>query len=290
MFQFLVVTGEPNSFSRKAFGLPGDLPSCRLMLNTSVSVMLRISTSPRADERGHLAGALYVASPLAWGHGEVAYPYAFLGLFSALIAWLALDARVGRKDRTLVGAAALAVGGGFRPDLLPFLLPIWLWGTWPRGTRAILRGLVVILLGCIAWFVPMVVLSGGWGPYWEQSSAFSEAWAVPLSSPGAFGQGVRTNLRAFLDAAARTVTPLMAAAILYVCFATLALRRRWPPHAPWLLLLWLAVPLLAYVFVHLGKPGYLLTLLPAAVIVASAGIVVGAEDLAHLLRRPQRRE
>jgi hypothetical protein len=49
-----------------------------------------------------LATALFAASPSFWGHGAVAYSYAFLALGATLVAWCA--AGWGGRDMVLAGA------------------------------------------------------------------------------------------------------------------------------------------------------------------------------------------
>jgi len=68
-----------------------------------------------------VAVLLLVSSPNAWGHGLVAYPYAFLALFSAAVAWASIETRWGRHNLSLAGALLLGIGSGFRPDLRQLL-------------------------------------------------------------------------------------------------------------------------------------------------------------------------
>ena len=121
---------------------------------------------------GVLGGLILTTSSLFWGQGVVAYPYAFLALFSSLIVLLALRNRSGGRDTTLVSAALLAIAGGFRPELVPFLLPLWLWGAWRRPRWRWLAGLGLLAVLVAAWYVPMIWLSGGWQTYQSASSGY----------------------------------------------------------------------------------------------------------------------
>src|SRR5207247_2094281 len=45
-----------------------------------------------------LAGVLLATSSVFWSQGEVAYPYAFLACFSALVGWLCLEVRSPKSE------------------------------------------------------------------------------------------------------------------------------------------------------------------------------------------------
>jgi hypothetical protein len=107
------------------------------------------------------AGALLlVVNPVFWfgsidPNGGPLRPY--LALFSLLTAYCCWRAWSGEPRFVLWGAVAIGIGGGFRPDLLPFLFPIWFlssaagaksWRSVAAGC-AIAGGIVAVWSGAL---------------------------------------------------------------------------------------------------------------------------------------------
>ena len=67
------------------------------------------------------------SAPLAWTYGEVAMPYALLGLLSVVLAGALRDARSRPWPAALIVSAGLGLAAGFRQDVLLLLGPLWLW-------------------------------------------------------------------------------------------------------------------------------------------------------------------
>jgi 4-amino-4-deoxy-L-arabinose transferase-like glycosyltransferase len=138
-----------------------------------------------------LAALLLATSSVFWSQGEVAYPYAFLACFSALVAWLSLRIRDGASV-WLVAGTGLVIGlaAGFRSELLPFLAPLWLYVSWRRGLPTVPRlreiAIGLVLMGCavLAWYIPMVQLSGGWAAYQTASGGYYAYFIQTTSGAG----------------------------------------------------------------------------------------------------------
>jgi len=231
-----------------------------------------------------LATGLFVVSPNAWGHSEVAYPYAFLALGAVAVAWCGAETSFGRRDLSLPGAAALGLAGGFRPDLAVFLLPAWLWASYRRGPRAIFVGLSILTLILAAWFVPMVALSGGWSDYLKTVTDYADVWGTPLDAgPVALTVRIGQNVAEVVGFAARSVGPVWGVLLLLAAGRILSPRRLSGEARLQFLVVWLAPALLFYVLVHIGNLGYLLSILPALAIVGALTAVELAEELTGLL-------
>ena len=165
---------------------------------------------------GVLGGLVLTTSSLFWGQGVVAYPYAFLALFSSLIVLLALRNRSGGRDTTLVSAALLAIAGGFRPELVPFLLPLWLWGAWRRPRWRWLAGLGLLAVLVAAWYVPMIWLSGGWQTYQSASSGYFLFFLRATSGFGKLLLAVLENTRTLVGYAYNGLMGLALLPLLYI--------------------------------------------------------------------------
>ncbi len=236
---------------------------------------------------GVLGGLVLATSSLFWGQGVVAYPYAFLALFSPLIVLLALRNRSGGRDTTLVSAALLAIAGGFRPELVPFLLPLWLWGAWRRPRWRWLAGLGLLAVLITAWYVPMIWLSGGWQTYQSASSGYFLFFLRATSGFGKLLLAVLENTRTLVSYAYNGMG-LALLPLLYIAGRFFAPPRLVSDTRAQVLALWLAPPLAFYLLIHIGNPGYLLSFLPALCLLTAHGALVLAQDTALAVRLARR--
>ena len=232
---------------------------------------------------GILGGLVLTTSSLFWGQGEVAYPYAFLALFSPLVVLLALQNRNGDRDTTLIGAAVLAIAGGFRPELVPFLLPLWLWGAWRRPRWRWLAGLGLLAVLIAAWYVPMIWLSGGWQTYQTASGGYFLYFLRATSGFGKLLLAVLENTRTLVGYTYNGLG-LALLPLLYIAGRFFAPPRLVSDTRAQVLGLWLAPPLAFYLLIHIGNPGYLLSFLPALCLLTAHGTLILAQDTAQALR------
>ena len=64
-------------------------------------------------QTGVVSALLLGTSSLFWTHGEVAYPYAFLALFSTLVLLLLTETKFGPHNLIVPAAFVLGLGAGF---------------------------------------------------------------------------------------------------------------------------------------------------------------------------------
>jgi hypothetical protein len=222
------------------------------------------------DEATGIVAALSLAGSLTfWAYGTVALSYTVLAFFSTIVA-LAAYLRVFQPKRVPLWQVTLlyAIAGGFRPDLLLFLAPLWflclLRTTWPeRVLSGTLAG-----IGFVAWFLPTAFLSGGLGEYWAVLTAyFFRDVLVRYSSTHNGLPALGANLRelgnyVFYALYAQTPLVLLAA-------GWLVRTSRWrEERAWWLVALWIAPMLAFYTIVHIGDPGYVFAFLPGLCLIA----------------------
>ncbi len=236
---------------------------------------------------GVLGGLVLATSSLFWGQGVVAYPYAFLALFSPLVVLLALRNRRGGRDTTLVSAALLAIAGGFRPELVPFLLPLWLWGAWWRPRWRWLAGLGLLAVLIAAWYVPMIWLSGGWQTYQSSSSGYFLFFLRATSGFGKLLLAVLENTRTLVGYAYNGMG-LALLPLLYIAGRFFAPPRLVSDTRAQVLALWLAPPLAFYLLIHIGNPGYLLSFLPALCLLTAHGTLILVQDTVQAIRLARR--
>lgn len=204
-------------------------------------------------------------SPLAWTYGEIAMPYALLGLLSVVLAVSLRDARTRAWPAALLASAALGLAAGFRQDLLLLLGPLWLWLLAARSWRERAMCVAAVGVATLAWFAPSASFSGGPAAY--LASLGGQATRVSELSPAAGGDALLRNTLLTLYA---LWWGLLGFAILLVA-AVVASRRRWRPSEDAVLFaLWLVPAALVYVTIHIGEPGYLMSVLPGLYLACAA--------------------
>jgi hypothetical protein len=178
----------------------------------------------------------------------------------------------------------LGVSGGFRQDLLAFLFVPWLLAIWLSATSKYekLINIAVLLVAVSAWLIPTVYVAGGLQEY-ARACGFVTSFAAreSITLEGSV-QGFLRNMVRFSAALATGGGVLaLCAAALHDGQSRLALRRL-PAAVKWVLISWIAIPLLFFAVVFIHKPGYILPILPGIVIAAFAGL---KECKAHRLSR-----
>jgi hypothetical protein len=206
------------------------------------------------------------AAPLVWTYGEIAMPYALLGFLSIVLAVALRDARTRAWPAALIASAGLGLAAGFRQDLVLLLGPLWLWMLIARSWRE--RSLCVVAIGvaALAWFVPSAVLTGGLGDY--LGSLSGQAGRVSELSPAGGGDALLRNTLLTVYAlwwGLLGFALLLAAAIV----ATLRARPRLTDDVAFFTL-WLAPAALVYVTIHIGDPGYLMSMMPGLYVACAA--------------------
>jgi 4-amino-4-deoxy-L-arabinose transferase-like glycosyltransferase len=208
------------------------------------------------------AGLIFAFSPLSWFHGTVALTYILEAFFSALIGYFCW--RAYSRDSGFLVAAAIALGlaAGFRQSSLLFLGPLWFLSMRRSGRKEILVAWLALTVTLLAWFVPMVIVSGGMASYFHSLSLL---WRMAVAKQTALDSLITMWL-------ARIFTILGITVICYGGAIMFLFRpRRTALQAPELetdkrvfTWIWLAPGLLffTFVFIRWVNSGYLLVVAP----------------------------
>jgi hypothetical protein len=133
------------------------------------------------------ASALALSSPLFWFFGEVGLTYIVEAFFSVFFGYLCWRIIRGEHRLLLVSALFLAFVGGVRQSTLVFLLPLWFYSMRAVSPKYIFISFVLLVVGVLLWFLPMLSLTGGYARY---QAALAELWAYhfePRIMHGGFG-------------------------------------------------------------------------------------------------------
>lgn len=231
------------------------------------------------------AGALLAVSPLFWFYGSVGLTYAGEAFGASLMALLAYRTLAGSVPHLYVGAVCLGLAGGLRQSVLVLLFPLCA-ACAVRGVRSRARltaAATILVAAVLAWFLPLVWLSGGWTAYLRASTELYGSTLVPTSLLGGDLETTFRQARYVLESVLVGLGPL---AIALGALPFYARRRGWATRE-WFLVTWVAPPLAFYTLVHFGQAGYVLTILPALVILLSGAVVELVTAGAERLRRPQ---
>ncbi len=227
-----------------------------------------------------VAAMLLSVSPLFWFYGSVGLTYAGEALAASTVAYLAYRTLRDGAGRASIAALALGLAGGIRQSILIVLFPLWL-GATVLGTRrvsAVLRGAALLTAATLAWFLPMVWLTGGLGRYLAASRLLAESMVKPTTIGATTLDVTLAQTRYLLESVVVGLGPL--------ALATLALpsyvrRRGWGTNE-WFLVAWVVPPALVYALVHFGQAGYVLTFLPALVILLARVLLATLADHVRL--------
>jgi len=232
------------------------------------------------------AASLLAVSPLFWFYGSVGLTYAGEAFFASVVAYLAYGTLRGSDRHLYLSALALGLAGGMRQSILLLFFPLWLASAAVgiRSFRKVALAMGILTLVVLSWFLPMIWLTGGLERYLAASDELYASVVKPTSIFGPEGlEFTLTQFRFLLESSAVGLGPLLLAAV--------ALPFYWRRHGwgteEWFLLGWTLPPVLVYTFVHFGQAGYVLTFLPALVILLTRVLLTTLDAATGSLARAE---
>ena len=231
-----------------------------------------------------IAASLLAVSPLFWFYGSVGLTYAGEAFAASVVAWFAYGALTGHVSSLYWGALALGLTGGMRQSVLLLLLPLWL-GSALLGIRSRRRVAIagaILLATVLAWLLPMLWLTGGPAAYVGASTQLYGSMLLPTSVLGGSLEITLAQARYLLESTLVGLGPLGLVALALPAYA----RRMGWSRPEWFLLGWIVPPIIFYMLIHFGQAGYVLTFLPALVILLSRVLAWVVAAGSERLRRP----
>lgn len=237
---------------------------------------------------GVIAAAIALTSPNLWFHGEVALTNAVEAFFSTLVAFFCW--RIYREEDKYIwfSVIALAIAGGIRQNTMIFLLPLWLFSVKGLAVRKIIASLGMLVVCCLLWFVPMVIMTGGWNAYQE---AFRELWLFNTGNVSVFEKGW-TTFKIFSSCLIRFTVYGIGGGIFVLGLATHSLiknkriklldKKKISFFSLWILPSFFFFLL---IFIHPSNPGYVLVFLPALFILTSVSIDYLSTDFKKVMKK-----
>jgi 4-amino-4-deoxy-L-arabinose transferase-like glycosyltransferase len=229
------------------------------------------------------AATLLAVSPLFWFYGTVGLSYSGEALMASSVAYFAFRALQGSGTDAWLAAGYLGLAGGLRQSLPVLLFPLWVVSVvvGVRRRRVIVAAAATFALTVLAWFVPMIWLTGGLERYLEASRDLADTVVKPTSILGGPLEVTLRMSRYLLESVLVALGPLAAVALLIPWYA----RRHGWGRREWFLLVWTVPPVLVYTLVHFGQAGYVLTFLPALVILLARVLLAALARVAERVPR-----
>ena len=223
---------------------------------------------------GIIASLFLITSPLFWFYGEIALPHT-LDLFAITFsAYLLYRIMMGHTRWLWPTVVFLGLVGGFRQQDLLFLAPLIIFTCYRIGIWRIIGALVLGGLVSLAWFIPLMALSGGIRAYLDGSAAFTASFFTTTSLFDGAGEfGLKRNIINKLIPYTLYAWSVAALPALYWLPQIPGHFRQWLRSRKfWFLVLWIAPALVFYSIIHMGQQGLVFVFFPALVIISAEGL------------------
>src|SRR5438128_1996668 len=134
-----------------------------LISGISLCAAFALGSSMFSRWAGAAGALLLLATPPFWYANLEGPLRPNLALFSLLTAYCSWRCWNGEKRFAYWGAVALGVGGGFRPDLIAFLLPLWFLSSWAgtKSWRSVVQGAILLAAIICVWIGALLIAMGG---------------------------------------------------------------------------------------------------------------------------------
>jgi hypothetical protein len=198
---------------------------------------------------------------------------------ASVVAYFAFRTLRGSETDAWLAAGYLGLAGGLRQSLLVLMFPLWLvsLAVGVRRRRVLLVSALVLVLAVLVWFVPMISLTGGLGRYLDASRELADTVVKPTSILGGPFEVTLRMSRYLLESLLVALGPLAVVALLLPWYV----RRHGWGQREWFLLVWTVPAVLVYTLVHFGQAGYVLTFLPALVILLARVLLAALARVAE---------
>jgi hypothetical protein len=231
---------------------------------------------------------ILIFNPIFWFYGETATIYMSEALFASLIAYTSYQFLKGDSRFLYISAVVLGVAGGFRPDLIVFMFPLWIFCLSYNNFEymRIIKAFLVLIASTMLWFIPTLIFSGGsalltinlWTGFFKSTSV---VYGANLTS-----QLIMDNMLLSWTILGIGILSIF---ILYI-FIFFNLKKVFSVSnlkncKVIFLLLWIIPAFLFYLLIYIAKPGYTLVYLPVFAIVIGYVIFNLSYDLNMKIKR-----
>lgn len=270
-------------FARLLFWVFGSVEFTFFLITVGVAaaclpIMYALASRLFSESSARVAVLLFAVNPVFWQTTAESPLRPFLFLFSLLAAYCAWRCWNGEVRWLFIGAVALGIGTGFRPELLPYLFPLWLVAAWV-GSRSIAKcfvGATIIGGFVMVWVIGLAMAVGGAGKMFDLLSTYlAEQSRNDSPLMGA-------DLRGWLRQLGRLATWNGTAVFWWIWVVPLLLWRGeklLPSRIATFMTLWIVPVLGIQAMTHAAHPGHTGATIPALCVLGGHFLIVGARAL-----------
>lgn len=236
---------------------------------------------------GWITSLLMLSSPLVWFYGEVALSYMLEFAWVLLLVLACFRTRFGDSKAFFTAAFLLGLAGGIRPNTPFFLFPLWSIAvalgmrdrkyTWKHLVSAV----ILILLGVMAWAIPMITMSGGFAAYQQAIDLWLDRHLKDADQIWEVINNAISLLQTLLIGVGFAIVPLLVVLWQRKGQFLRKLQQDWRVQT---LVLWMIPGAVYLTFIHFQRQGHSFTIIPAFVVIAGFGLSVVANQFAQVSR------
>jgi hypothetical protein len=226
-----------------------------------------------------VASILLIFNPIFWFYGETATIYMSEAFFATLIAYTSFKLLMGDNRFIYISSIALGLSGGFREDILVFMFPLWFFCLCYHDFdyKKIFKSFIVLIASAMLWFIPTILLSGG---YWKYSQ-ITQATLVSSFKLSSIFFGSNITSQLIMDNMLLSWTILgmgiisMFFLLLFIIFNLKKVLNlsNLQNRKLIFLILWIIPAFLFYLLLFIAKSGYTLVYLPVFAVVIGYVII-----------------
>ena len=235
----------------------------------SVALVFVLGSRMFSPWAGAASALLLLVNPVFWHSASDANggPLRLhLALFSLLIAYCCWRCWNGDKQFAIWSGVAFGIGSGFRPDLIAFLVPLWLTCLWvgTKSWRTVFKAIAILAATVAIWAGATIYAVGGFADFASFQQLLVD-YAVNQSQPGSIVLGSAST--GWLRQISRLAIWNSLAVVGWICAVPFWFRNR--DRLPLIgsvgafFFLWLVPGLLVQALIHVDAPGHTLFSIPA---------------------------
>jgi len=228
---------------------------------------------------GILSSLIYIASPLFWHYNSTINPFPMEGFFVLLTGFFLFEVIYKKQENFLLWASLFyGLMMGTRPQDFIFLFPLWAWAFFRVKTKLKIFSLAVLILVCLAWFIPMSLMSGGVKELasfiWKEfSSGQSRLSSSVFNIPGLLKANLKYQIFTYFITFGLGVIPLF-----YYLPQFFNVKSIFSNKRAQIFLFWIIPSLAFWSFFNFATPGYIIvSLLPMIILLAEFLNVMAGE-------------
>jgi len=218
-----------------------------------------------------ISSILLIFNPIFWFYGEIATIYSIEAFFATLVAYLSYQVFRGRDKFFYLSSLTLGIAGGFRQDLIIFMLPLWFFCLFynKKSVIRIIKAFSILIFSILLWFIPTIYFTGGYSSYSSASSIINENFQ---NSSVLFGASALSHLVMLIKLLSWLFLAFGIIGILLLLLYLIINRKNLNFNIFYntkfiFLLLWILPMLLFQILIHSPKPGYILLYISAISII-----------------------